>query len=79
MVFIWQRPNAKARRFELYFDETEIFDAFKLLGSNYQPLKLEMRIEVVDGKDMFSVALRNDKEIIKLVHTDLKTCGVREN
>jgi hypothetical protein len=78
MSFVWERPQGKGRLFELTFNETEIFDAFKKLGSNNQPLQLEMRMELVEGKSMFSVALRNDKESIKLKRTDLQNYAARD-
>lgn len=70
--FVWKQTNDKARLIELYFNETEIFDAFKKLGSNNQPLKLEMRIDTVSGKSTFHIHLRNDKESIELKHTEIK-------
>lgn len=87
LTFVGAPPGAKAKLVELYFNETEIFDAFKKLGSNHQALQLEMRLDpdrpaffgpgrfsgVVDGQNGFSLWLRNDKESIELKRTEIKT------
>ena len=85
--FVGAPPGAKVKLVELYFNETEILDAFKKLGSNHQALRLEMRLDpdrpaffgpgrfsgVVDGQNGFSIWLRNDKESIELKRTEIKT------
>ena len=73
MVFVGAPPGTKNKLVELYFNEPEIFDAFKKLGSNNQSLQLEMRAEVVAGKSSFTIHLRNDKESIQLKRTEIKT------
>lgn len=78
LSFVWQPEKGKARLFELTFDEDEIFAAFKKLGGHGEPLKIEMLMEKIDGQFMFSVALRNDKEILKLKKTDLQTYAARD-
>ena len=61
------------RLYELTFNEPEIFEAFKKLGSNNSPLQLEMRMTpTVNGKKVFSVWLRNAKESIELKRTGIK-------
>lgn len=65
MSFIWEQTPVRGRSVKLTFDETETLAAFKKLGTNNQPLKLEMKMEKVNGNDMFTVALRNDKERIE--------------
>ncbi len=76
MRFVWKSPTmAKGRVIKLYFNEAEIFHAFQTLGANHQPLKLEMRIETVNGQPMFTVSLRNEKEKIEFDHTEVKNYG----
>ena len=76
MIFVWMPPGAtKGRLIELYFNEAEIFNAFQTLGANHQPLKLEMRIETVNGQPMFTVSLRNEKTKIEFDHTEVKNYG----
>ena len=71
--FTRARPPAKGLSVRLHFNETEIIDAFKKLGANNQPLQLEMRIDTVEGKEVFSVWLRNDKDKIELKRLEIKT------
>ena len=74
--FVWMPPGAaKGRSIKLYFNEAEILDAFKKLGANNQPLQLEMRIDVIDGKKDFTIWLRNDKDKIELKRTEIKNYG----
>lgn len=74
--FVWMPPGrTKGRSIELYFHEPEILDAFKKLGANNQPLQLEMRIEVIDGKSDFTIWVRNDKDKIELKRTEMKNYG----
>lgn len=78
LTFIWEYAPGKGRLFEMTFNEEEIFQAFKDLGSDNEPLFLEMRMEKNDGKNIFSAALRNDKESIKLKRTNLETYSVSD-
>ena len=73
MVFVGAPTGSKDKLVELYFNETEIFDAFKKLGGNNQTLQLELRTETVSGKNNFTIHLRNDKESIQLKRTEIKT------
>ena len=75
LSFVGAPPGATGnpKSVELFFNEAEILDAFQKLGSNNQPLQLEMRNEVIDGQNRFSVWLRNDKESIQLKRTEIKT------
>ena len=73
MVFVGAPTGSKEKLVELYFNETEIFDTFKKLGGNNQPLQLEMRVETEGGKNNFTINLRNDKESIQLKRTEIKT------
>jgi hypothetical protein len=73
MRFIWKTPKLPSDRLiELTFNEAEIFSAFEKLGAGNKPLQLEMKIEIVNGNQMFTVALRNEKERIEFDHTDVK-------
>ena len=72
MVFIGAPAGKEDKLVELYFNEPEIFEAFKKLGSNDQTLQLEIRMEVVNGKNNFTIHLRNDKESIQLKRTESK-------
>lgn len=80
LAFIWARTQTKGLRVELYFDETEIFQAFKTLGSSNLPLQLEMRIDTLatekGPRTNFTAWLRNDKDAIELKLITLKTYGV---
>ena len=77
MVFDWEWPKGRPLVFKLFFDEAEIFDAFNTLGSNGEPLKLEMRmLENDKNETLFSVLLKNSKEEIFLKKTDLKNYGI---
>ncbi len=73
--FVGAPPGAtgKPKLVELYFNEAEIFDAFKKLGPNNQPLQLEIRNEVIDGNNKFTIWLRNDKDKIELKNTKIQT------
>ena len=73
--FSWLRPNAKSMSFELYFNEAEIFAAFKALGGNKQPLQLEMLMVKTEKSHDFTIWLRNDKDKIELKLTNVKTYG----
>ena len=72
MNFAWMPEGvAHTRLMELAFDEAEIFAAFNKLGSNHQPLQLEMRmIKNAQGHD-FTVWLRNAQEAIELKLTQV--------
>lgn len=86
--FVGAPPGAtgKPKSVKLFFNEAEILAAFQKLGSNNQPLQLEMRLDpervsffgpgkffgVVDGTNGFSIWLRNDKESIELKRTEIK-------
>ncbi len=77
--FTWEYTKVQGRSYRLTFNEPEIFDAFKKLGSNNPPLQLEMRMTVADGgKKVFSVWLRNSKESIELKRTGIKIYGVSD-
>lgn len=77
MHFNWEWPKGRPLVFKLFFDETEIFDAFNKLGSHGEPLKLEMRmLENDKNETLFSVLLKNSKEEIFLKKTDLKNYGI---
>lgn len=78
MRFVWEYAPGKGQKFKMTFFEEEIFEAFKKLGADNQPLYLEMLMEKVDGERKFSVALRNEKESIKLKRTNLETFSVRD-
>ena len=73
--FSWLRPNAKSMLFELYFNEAEIFAAFKALGGNKQVLQLEMLMVKTEKSHDFTIWLRNDKDKIELKLTNVKTHG----
>lgn len=75
LSFVGAPPGATGnpKSVKLFFNEAEILDAFKKLGANNQPLQLEMRNEVIDGQNRFTVWLRNDKESIQLKRTEVKT------
>ncbi len=80
MAFIWARTKVNGLKFKLFFDETEIFNAFKQLGSQNQTLQLETRMERImregEAKLNFTVWLRNEKEAIELKQTRMETYGV---
>lgn len=76
LSFTWEYSPGQGRGYDLTFNETEIFDAFKKLGNN-PPLKLEMRMTQVNAAPVFSVWLRNDKDAIELKNTRVKTYSVR--
>ncbi len=78
LSFVWQPEKGKPRLFELTFNETEIFEAFKKLGGNGELLQLEMLMERIDSQYIFSVSLRNDKESLKLKKTELETYAARD-
>lgn len=72
--FVWLQPNvAKGRLVELYFNEAEILGAFEKLGAHSKPLKLEMRLQLIDNKYDLTIWVRNDKEAIELKQTKVKT------
>ncbi len=77
MHFNWEWPKGKPLVFKLYFNEPEIFDAFKQLGASGEPLQLEMRMLVnEEGKTLFSIWLKNRKDEIFLKNTTLKNYGI---
>ncbi len=78
IYFIWELTSVKGRSVEITFDETEIFEVFKKLAASNQPLKLEMKMEKVNGNDMFTVALRNDKERIEFDKIKVKHYAVQD-
>lgn len=58
---------------DIYFDESEIVEAFQKLDSRKHPIKLEMCMEEIDkvGASLF-ICLRNNKESIFLKGTTFK-------
>lgn len=76
MRFIWARTKVIGLKFKLTFDESEIFDAFQKLGANNQPLQLELRMVVVNGKEGFTIWVRNEKDFTQLKHTKIETYDV---
>ncbi len=76
--FTWDRPPAKPLRLKLSFNEDEIFAAFEKLGSQNQPLQFEMRIEKINGKNDFTIWLKNEKESIEIKQTKVETYGIPE-
>ena len=77
MVFEWEWPKGRPLVFKLFFNEKEIFAAFKKLSAQGESLQLEMRMMVNDKNEtLFSVLLKNAKEEIFLKKTDLKNYGI---
>ena len=76
MTFIWDQPNAKPLRIKLFFDEAEIFSTFKKLAADSLPLQLEMRIAVINGKNDFTVWLKNEKTAIEIKQMKVETYGI---
>lgn len=58
---------------KLFFHEPEILAAFEKLGAGGRPLQLEVRLEVIDNQNHFSVWLKNDKETLELKRTTIKS------
>jgi hypothetical protein len=75
MNFVWAKSEHDGRVIKLHFDETEIWSAFEKLGSQHQPLKLEIRADMVNGAPRFSVWLHNDKDKLELKHTKMEEFG----
>jgi hypothetical protein len=76
MIFTWEWPAGRPRVFEFYFDEHEIWNAFEELYKDGLPLFLEYRIVDENGKRGLQILLRNDKRLIPLNATTMKTYGV---
>jgi hypothetical protein len=80
--FIWAQTKVSGLKFKLYFDEAEIFAAFKTLGSHNELLQLDMRMDPIPadpkGTLRFSIWLRNDTDKIQLKKTNFETFGVQD-
>lgn len=76
--FNWEWPKGRLLSFELYFDEEEIFAAFKKLSKANLPLYLEMLMEKTEKGTEFWVLLKNDNESIVLRKPRLENYGVRK-
>jgi hypothetical protein len=76
MFFIWEWPVGRERSFKFYFDEHEIWNAFEELDKDGLPLFLEYRIVVENGKRGLQILVRNEKRLIPLNATTMKTYGV---
>lgn len=73
LSYIWMPPTGvRGQSMTLNFNEDEIVAAFKKLGSNNQPLQLEMRMVKNDAGYDFTVWLRNDNESVELKLTTFK-------
>ena len=84
MDIAWMRPGVpKGRLIELFFDETEILAAFKQLGLNNTPLRLELRADALAATG-FTIWLRDEKDPtqdhnlhqIELKRTEVKNYGL---
>ncbi len=80
MTFVWARPvGVQDLLFKVNFHPGEVFAAFKQLGSEQQPLQLELRIAVrEDKKSHFVVWLHSEKESLELKRTVFETWGARK-
>ncbi len=76
MIFIWDRPQGEPLRIKLFFDEAEIFAAFKRLGDKNLPLQFEMRMQIKGEAQNFSIWLKNEKESIVIKQTNVETFGI---
>lgn len=76
MVFVWDQPKAKPLRIKLFFDEAEMFNTFKKFATDNLPLQLEMRIAIVNGKNDFTVWLRNEKNAVEIKQMKVETYGI---
>ncbi len=73
LSYIWMPPTGvRGQSMRLNFNEDEIVAAFKKLGSNNQPLQLEMRMVKNDAGYDFTVWLRNDNDSVELKLTTFK-------
>jgi len=80
MSFIWERGERGAGHdlsLKVFFDEAEIFDAFKKLGTQNQEIKMEYRMEVDEkGKQAMYIWLVNSKEKVSLKKVKVESFGV---
>jgi len=76
-IFVWDRPFAKPLRIKLFFNEDEIFSAFEKLGSQNQPLQLEMRMEPEKNYN-FTIWLKNKTESLEIKQMKVETYGIPE-
>ena len=77
MVFNWEWPKGQPLVFKLFFNEAEIFHAFNNLGANGEPLQLVFRMLLnEEGKTLFSIWLKNEKDAIFLKNTKLKNYAI---
>jgi hypothetical protein len=76
MIFTWEWPVGRPRVFKFYFDEHEIWTAFEELDKDGLPLFLEYRMVDENGKRGLQILVRNEKRLIPLNATTMKTYGV---
>ncbi len=74
IYFIWKNPvkDARDRTIRLHFDEAEITSAFQTLGQGNRSLQMEFLINEVEGKNMFTVLLKNDEDSIVFEKTKIE-------
>lgn len=67
----WQTTSGKEYNAVIFFDESEMFQAFKKYKAYNSDEKLKLRIEIGDLSPTVEVALRNSEFILKLVKTKI--------
>ena len=72
MIFFWISPKGKPLKLKIYFNESEIFDAFyQLAAAESTQLDLEFDLHRLEQRKNVSVYLRNNNEAVHLKNTKI--------
>jgi Protein of unknown function (DUF2931). len=66
MLFNWYAADGRKYGVDVFFDEAEIFDAFKQIYKTNKELDAELIFELNDSKTAFTISLRSKTELIEL-------------
>lgn len=66
MLFNWYAADGRKYGVDVFFDEAEIFDAFKQIYKTNKELDAELIFELNDSKTAFTISLRSKTEQIEL-------------
>ena len=71
MLFNWYASNGRKYGVDVFFDEAEIFDAFKQIYKTNKELDAELGFEINEAQTTFTISLRSKTEQIELHKVNL--------
>jgi len=76
ITYVWDQPYGKPLMLELFFDEKSIFKLFEKMARPGETLKFEFRVVEKDGKNDFTMWLKNDKDAVEIKDFRVETYGI---